>query len=616
MIIEKNRIITFAAVLIFTGSLISILFSAMFSYPHALVPAGDVDDYDTSFWNLSTIEEAPYDMQNISSTVRNISYQGEQIPILDWRFTFFSENYSGSPLRIGSILMSPTNHSDPMPSVLFLHGYGSQASDFVPMMLEFVANGFVALAIDAPGCGQSSMTLPLNPRTLFNVTSSPQDAHIYHSVWAASRAVGLLESFDYVDEERSVVLGVSMGGLQTFILSAIDERVDAAVPIIACGDFMNSIASGSFLNTVINPAYTADSEMMARLVRWFDPIGYARQTECPVFMLFGTGDEFFPINSFVSTYSEVASDVTLSILPNSGHDMLPERNVLVRQWIHAQLTDDTDTPRFDLWHEPVLSPIGYGLNVRVSTDYEGPLYVVWRTDEPGASWIATRMITAETGYEAVLFPTNLGAVWFFICTSPDSTPGWSSTVEASWGGIFLFPSLLLVSSLTLIFLLLHKIWRPSFRKVADELPIFVGLTMIGLGLVTPFFAISGRATLSFLDFIEIYRSVFGISGWFLPSIMIMISTIISLSLFRREAPLKLTVLLWIPLMAVMVIMYLLFIGFFALTGGLAMIHDGIGVYLLLTAVPALIVLETWLRRRPPEVLIDKDDLESLVSLED
>ncbi len=616
MILEKSRIITFTAVLILIGSLIAILFSTAFSYPHALVPAGDVEEYDISFWNLDTVEDAPYNLQNISSRVRNVSYQGEQIPMLDWRFTFFSENYSGSPLRIGSILMSPTNHSEPMPSVLFLHGYGSQASDFVPMMLEFVVNGFVALAIDAPGCGQSSMTLPLNPRTLFNVTSSPQDAHIYHSVWAASRAVGLLERLEYVDDERSVVLGASMGGLQTFILSAIDGRVDAAVPIDACGNFMNSIASGSFLNTVINPAYTADSEMMARLVRWFDPIGYARQIECPVFMLFGTGDEFFPITSFISTYKEVASDVTLNIVPNSGHDLVPERNVLIRQWIHAKLTDDLDTPQFDVWHEMALSPIGYGLSVEVSTDYEGSLYAVWRTDEPGASWVATKMAPSETGYEAVLSPTNLGSVWFFICTSPDRTPGWSSEVEVSWGGSFLFPALLLTSSLTLIFLFLNKLWRPSLRKIADELPIFVGITMLGLGLVTPFFAISGRAVLSFLDFIEIYRSVFGISGWFVPSIMIMISIIISLSLFRRDAPLKLTLVLWIPLMAVIVIMYLLFIGFFALTGGLAMIHDGIGVYLLLTAVPALIVLETWLRKRPPDILIDKDDLESLVSLED
>ncbi|TFG09337.1 alpha/beta fold hydrolase [Candidatus Thorarchaeota archaeon] len=614
--LQKSQILTFMTVLLLTGSLISILFSSMFTFPQTHVAAGGQDAYDISFWNLDEVDEAPYDIINTSSSVHDISYDDDQIPIMDWRFTFFSENYSGRPLRIGSILMFPMNYSEPMPSVLFLHGYGSQASDFLPMMYPFVANGFVALAIDAPGCGQSSMTLPLNPRTFFNVTSGPQGAHIYHSVWAASRALGLLESLDHVDATESVVLGVSMGGLETFILAAIDDRVEAAVPIDACGNFMNSIAAGSFLNSVIDPSYAADSVMMDRLVRWFDPIGYARQIDCPVFMLFGTSDEFFPISSFISTYRELSSDTTLNIVPNSGHDLIPERNVLIREWIHAKMEGTTEVPELELEHKQVLSPVGYALSVESSTDYDGALYVVWRTNEPGASWVATRMLSTEDGYRAILYPTNLGNVRFFICTSPDLSPGWASPIEESWAGSFIFPAVFVACALSLIFQFMQKTWQPSLRTLAGELPIFVGIAMVGMGLTTPFFAISGRAVMTFLDFVEIYGEVFRISGWLIPTIMMMISVIISLSLFRHDVPLKLTVAAWIPLMGVLVVLYLLFVGFFALAGALAMIHDGIGVYLLLTAIPALIILETWLRKRPPDILIDTDDLENLVFSED
>ncbi|MBN2230685.1 MAG: acetylxylan esterase [Candidatus Thorarchaeota archaeon] len=591
----RISVIAIVVMVSFMGSITAMLFFAGSNFPERTAPVPLDDFYDTSFWNLTDAYSSPLDVVNHSTRSIDVDYQNTSVSVNDWYFDYASETFRNSTVRINSVIITRIDLVTPAPAILYLHGYGEQYADFMQMLREFAAAGFVAMGIDQPGSGNSTGFPILSPYTFLNVTNGPQDASLYHSVWAAARAITLLESLPQVRSDALVVAGNSMGGLATFILSGIDTRVDGSIPMISAGNLLNSIMSGSLLNTVIVPSYRIESEMMAKVVKWFDPLAYTRYITKPVFMMFGTNDQFFPITSMIDTVQSIKSELTLNIVPNWGHSVSLEWSTNIIRWIDLHFRSGEPLPESRIDYYSELNLQGNTVKIRAETQNTDSVFLCWRSSEPGAIWFHTEL-KAEIGsatniYAGEIIPIDTGKILFFVITIQEDLVQTSSDIYEGSAGSSFFPILLVISSIGILFLLHFQIWQPRKVHIVREVPYIIGILALSAGFLQPFITISGRAGLSIFAFIELYGMSFLLAGWFLPAVLTGVCFVIALSAFRHRFQFRAAVLVWLPVLFVVIVLSIIFSGIFVYFGDLFSIETGTGAIALIGSIPLMQILD-------------------------
>lgn len=136
-------------------------------------------------------------------------------------------------LQIPALLYEPTGNRPPLPAVLNVNGHARVPGKAVEYKqkrcISLARRGFLALNLEWVGCGE-----------LFH----PESSHWFgaHLDLVGANAIGLfylamrkgldyLEQHPRADPKRLAVTGLSGGGWQTIILSSLDDRVAAAVPV-------------------------------------------------------------------------------------------------------------------------------------------------------------------------------------------------------------------------------------------------------------------------------------------------------------------------------------------------------------------------------------------------
>ncbi len=133
-------------------------------------------------------------------------------------------------------LYTPLGHESKFPGVVIPHGHWKhgRVEDLdtysVPCLgANLAAQGYVAFAYDMVGYNDTRQTphefgeAPEEQLWSFN----PLGLQLWNSI----RALDFLESLPEVDAERLAVTGASGGGTQTFLLTAVDERVKVSAPV-------------------------------------------------------------------------------------------------------------------------------------------------------------------------------------------------------------------------------------------------------------------------------------------------------------------------------------------------------------------------------------------------
>lgn len=131
----------------------------------------------------------------------------------------------------------------PFPAILHMHGHdllGKFGVEQQNLSAEFAKSGFVCLCIDAIGtferaeeyCNKEYHGASFGA-SMFNLGESLMGAQVTDNM----RAIDLLQSLPFVQKDKIGAVGASGGGNQTMWLSAMDERVTAAMPIVSVGSF-------------------------------------------------------------------------------------------------------------------------------------------------------------------------------------------------------------------------------------------------------------------------------------------------------------------------------------------------------------------------------------------
>jgi dienelactone hydrolase len=165
-------------------------------------------------------------------------------------WSFASEKKAdGETERVPVLILRPAGDTKKRPAVIVLHGTGGNKEGQLPFLKELVARGIIGVAIDARyhgaragGARGAAAYNAAITRAWRTKPGEPMEHPLYYDTcWDLWRTVDFLQTHEAIDPARIGMIGFSMGGIETWLAAAVDERVKVAVPAIAVQSFRWSL---------------------------------------------------------------------------------------------------------------------------------------------------------------------------------------------------------------------------------------------------------------------------------------------------------------------------------------------------------------------------------------
>jgi dienelactone hydrolase len=166
------------------------------------------------------------------------------------KLSFASEKKPGGGVeRVPTLLVRPEKAKKKLPVVIVLHGTGGNKEKMRGWLDDLAKRNIIGVAIDARYHGARSGGA--KGATAYNQAiirawkakpGEPQEHPFYFDTcWDLWKTVDYLRTRDDVDGERIGMIGISMGGIQTWLAATVDERVKVIVPAIGVQSFRWSL---------------------------------------------------------------------------------------------------------------------------------------------------------------------------------------------------------------------------------------------------------------------------------------------------------------------------------------------------------------------------------------
>lgn len=165
-------------------------------------------------------------------------------------WSFASETKAdGTAERVPVLTVRPASAEGKLPAVIVLHGTGGTKEGVASWLEEFAKKGVAGVAIDARyhgarsgGAKGSAAYVAAITRAWKTPAGRPHEHPFYYdTVWDLWRLTDVLQDTPGIDGKRVGMLGISMGGIQTWLAASMDDRVAVAAPLIGVQSFRWSL---------------------------------------------------------------------------------------------------------------------------------------------------------------------------------------------------------------------------------------------------------------------------------------------------------------------------------------------------------------------------------------
>jgi dienelactone hydrolase len=147
----------------------------------------------------------------------------------------------GSVERVPLLVVRPESKEGRLPAVIGLHGTGGNKESQRAFLVDLARRGIIGVAIDARYHGERSggasgadaYFAAITRAWKVSVGRPHEHPFYFDTCWDLWRTIDYLQTRADVDGDRLGMIGFSMGGIQTWLAAAVDERVKVAVPAIS-----------------------------------------------------------------------------------------------------------------------------------------------------------------------------------------------------------------------------------------------------------------------------------------------------------------------------------------------------------------------------------------------
>jgi dienelactone hydrolase len=263
-------------------------------------------------------------------------------------------HFQASPgLYVTGNLYRPKEITKPLPAVLYVCGHAGVKKDGVSFGNKthyhhhgcwFARNGYVCLTIDTLQLGEIEAIHHGTYRygrwwwNARGYTPSGVEA------WFCIRALDYLQSRPEVDGDRLGVTGRSGGGIDSWWIAALDDRIKCAVPVAGITSLRNHVMDGCVEGH-------CDCMYMVNTYRWDFPLVAALVAPRALLISNSDKDGIFPLDGVLDVHHQVAhvydlyrkSDHLGLNITEGPHKDTQELRVHAFRWLNRWLKDDTES---------------------------------------------------------------------------------------------------------------------------------------------------------------------------------------------------------------------------------------------------------------------------------